>query len=145
PPFAARPQESWTALMDAHRFQAPPVLKELLPGAPAALSDLVAALLAKVPQARPASAQAVADALPPLAQGQDPAARPHHGPRILPRPALARTPVVPPRRSWLPWLAGGALAVLLVAAGLWFLSGDRSTLPNPNPKPPEPDPRLPVP
>ncbi len=50
-------------VIGAHQHLAPPPLEQLAPGTPAAIATLVARLLAKTPDARPASATEVAEAL----------------------------------------------------------------------------------
>ncbi len=71
PPLQPGQPDSWVSWMDAHRWQAPVDLRDRLPKAPAALSGLVASLLAKQPERRPATAQAVADQLAVFASGHD--------------------------------------------------------------------------
>lgn len=71
PPFARKEDGAWMALMNAHQQQPPPSLPALRAEVPAGLADLVARLLAKSPEQRPASAHEVADALIPFTAGQN--------------------------------------------------------------------------
>jgi hypothetical protein len=76
--------ESMPALMVQHLMKSAMPLREQRPDVPAALSDLVAALLAKKPADRPASAREVHDVLASLREGP------------LPATLLAGVDVIPP-------------------------------------------------
>jgi serine/threonine protein kinase len=115
PPLAPQETDSWVAWCDAHRWQPPPDLRDKLPSAPAEVAELVAALLAKDPKERPASARKVADRLAPLAAGHS-----------LGRLFLSQAPCPPseaatpthrllPRRRRV--LAAAAIGLLALAAG----------------------------
>jgi formylglycine-generating enzyme required for sulfatase activity len=97
--------ESTIAVLRALALHEPPPVRELRPEAPPELSALVARLLAKKPEDRPASAQEVAEtlrALEQLATAQ-----------ILPKPGARRAR---PSRKPLVAVAGAALAVALAVA-----------------------------
>jgi TolB-like protein len=102
PPFAGR---SPSATMAAHVTEAPPALDRVRPGLPPQLVTLVMACLAKRPEDRPASAQAVLDAL-------DGLATPSGG-----SPATGRV------RTRGPAFAAVAALVLVAAGGAWFARG----------------------
>ncbi len=57
------------SLMHAHIYEEPAPIRRLRPGVPADLEELVRRLLAKAPEARPASADEVYDVLQPYATG----------------------------------------------------------------------------
>ncbi|QEL16515.1 serine/threonine-protein kinase [Limnoglobus roseus] len=69
PPF---PSDKISQKLIAHQTKAPPSLRELVPGIPGALADLVQQLLAKKPGDRPQSAAEVLDGLAPFAQASLP-------------------------------------------------------------------------
>jgi serine/threonine protein kinase len=69
PPLRPAERNSWVAWMDAHRWKAPPDLRERLPDVPAPLAELTAKLLAKDPKQRPSSALETAEALAPWTVG----------------------------------------------------------------------------
>src|SRR5262249_60106461 len=102
-----------------HGFEERPALRERRPDAPARVAELVGQMLQKSAERRPASAQAVAEALAPFAAG--------HGLTALRTSDATRTFVRPsalprPRRPLLR-LAGACLAaVLLVVLGLWAVA-----------------------
>ncbi len=70
-PFTGREYSTAFAKMTAHVSQRPPSLADFLPGAPAQLIKLVESLLAKDPDKRPQSPQAVAGTLAAFADGSD--------------------------------------------------------------------------
>ncbi len=138
PPFAHRP--GVYDKLRAHAEEAPPDVRALRPGVPAALADLLGRLLAKDPAARPRQPAEVAAALEPLAAGADLwALRPQPGaptphiaaettaqgvPLITPPAAAGGGPTSSPaptppahgrRRAW-PWAAGGVAAAGLAVA-----------------------------
>src|SRR5262249_15179850 len=122
-PFGSAGKGSWGDLVAAHKLQSPPSVRDRRPEAPTALARLVAHLLAKQPDQRPASALEVAEALTPLIAG-------HNLPALLadsdvtPKPASAAPgPALRRRlgRSPLMLAAGAALAAaVLVAVVLWL-------------------------
>jgi serine/threonine-protein kinase len=77
-PFDA---ENDQAIMYQHVYHEPPAAADVHPGVPPALSRLLARLLAKAPDARPASAAAVADTLRAISRAglSRAASRPHAG------------------------------------------------------------------
>jgi formylglycine-generating enzyme required for sulfatase activity len=126
-PFKGRDSIS-TLVAVATQDPKPPA--EVSPGVPPALSDLVMRLLAKEPEQRPPSAQAVAAALQDMAsQTAAPEARPQPGAGAAPggdtvqlevtRPRPGRTGRKPVRRAWL--VVGCALSLGLLAAAVLFL------------------------
>jgi len=84
--------ESMLALMAQHLTKTAVPLSEQRPDVPAALSDLVAALLAKKPADRPASAGVVHDVLASLREGPVPAAM-LTGVQVIPPPPGPTAPV----------------------------------------------------
>lgn len=114
PPFPAAPGEHLPSLVRRILHEPPPDLRAV--GAPAALADLVAALLAKDPARRPVSAGEVARALQQIARDHavaplavppprpaDPAATVHHAPAPTPTPAPAPTPTPYAPTHVVPW------------------------------------------
>jgi hypothetical protein len=93
PPF---PGKTLTAVLRAVAEHHPPPPREVRPGLPAALSDLILRLLAKDPDQRPASARAVADALA----------------------------AIRPRRTWLTAAGVGAVLLAVGAAVLYASRND---------------------
>lgn len=71
PPFSPQVSDSWVAWCEAHRSEPPPDLRKRRPEAPAGIAELVARLLAKKPDQRPASGQVVAAALEPFTHGHN--------------------------------------------------------------------------
>jgi serine/threonine protein kinase/Tol biopolymer transport system component len=94
-------------------FQEPPPLRELRPEVPPELERIVAALLRKKPEERPASAEAVLEELR-IFGGLS-----HTSVAGPPTMAMA---TAAPRRRWLPWAAG--LGLLLLAAAAFLLLRD---------------------
>src|SRR5207253_97515 len=82
------PQTDTLSLLVAVGAEPPPPLREVAPGAPPALADLVMRLLAKKPEGRPASAKAVWEEL--KAIERDAAGT---------SPALAPPPSRPPQKN----------------------------------------------
>ncbi len=105
-------------LLSALALHQPPAPVSLNPDIPAGLSALVMQLLAKKPEERPASAQAVVAAL--LDLENDPTARLRPGRSAKRRPARV-------------WLVGGGVVVLGVLGLGWFFAGGLTT-PGPSPK-----------
>jgi hypothetical protein len=101
-----------TAVLRAVAEHHPRLPRDVRPGLPAALSDLILRLLAKDPDQRPASAREVADTLAALAPGAAmTAALPGAAMTVAPPPAPVR------RSRGRAWLAV-AVGLLLVGAGL---------------------------
>ena len=69
PPFTSPIENAWVGLMVAHQQFPQPILGDHCLAAPAALGDLLVRMLAKEPDARPATAFEVAEALAPFALG----------------------------------------------------------------------------
>ncbi len=110
--------------------------RQLNPQVPAALSDLVMKLLAKKPEQRPASAQAVVEAIGALEADPTLVTPPPKRP-VKPtpaRPAMKRPATPAPRRRRLPLLLGAALAVVLLGAG-GYLAWRHIPAPPPRPDP----------
>ena len=112
--------DSTFAILSAIATETPPPLSQLRPEIPAQLSDLVAKLLAKKPQERPKSAQAVFEELVEIERE-------------------SKLPSVPPltpqttRGIWLWTMAGsGVLAILLIGLVAYWLGG-RQKLSEPDP------------
>jgi hypothetical protein len=132
PPFTPQRPDSWAGWMDAHRWQPPPDLRQRLPDVPAELAELVAALLAKDPRQRPATACEVAQRLAPWATGHSvghlflsQAARPPIEATTPPHPS-------PPRRWYRTWRLAPAVAVLLAAMAvpaIWYFTRRQETPP----------------
>jgi serine/threonine protein kinase len=130
PPLEPDRPDSWASWMDAHRWQPPPELRQRLPDAPAELTQLAAALLAKDPKQRPASAGEVAQRLAPLAAG-------HALNQLLlsqgtDREIEAATPTyhLPPRRQFRTWWAALAVAAFVAALAvpsIWYFTQPRET------------------
>lgn len=98
--------------------RAPAPLDEIVPGVPAAMARVVAALLAKDPAARPATASDAASALAPFARHAETA---RHAERtrgapepVRPRPAAPRAAQEP--RRLLPFALGILLSILVAGA-----------------------------
>ncbi|MBI3184364.1 MAG: serine/threonine protein kinase [Myxococcales bacterium] len=138
-PFSA---PSAVELMTAHVQQPPPRPSTLAPGIPHELEELVLRLMAKDPQERPATAEAVRGELRRisrhLAQAVTQLAVLPRRPRE-PKEEKAAPPPPPPRKSraWsLPQLAGaGGLLLLAIATGSYFALRTESS-PPPVPPPP---------
>ncbi|MGE3808236.1 MAG: WD40 repeat domain-containing serine/threonine protein kinase [Gemmataceae bacterium] len=69
PPFAGSGSGSWVSVMDAHRQQQPPLLRDVRADVPPGLAELVQRLLAKSPAERPGSAAELARGLLPFTTG----------------------------------------------------------------------------
>ncbi len=129
-PFQAT---NMTDLLIALAMADPTPPHEVNPAIPAGLSDLILQLLAKDPRRRPASAQAVADALAELAAPAPPA-----GPFASDTVVVADRPVA--RRSGRRWLvAVAALAGIALLAGIAVVvaglpGGNKPTNPTPEPE-----------
>ncbi|WP_406708021.1 protein kinase domain-containing protein [Streptomyces halobius] len=120
-PFAA---STALGVLHRHLHEEPVPVRRLRPDVPEALEALVLRLLRKDPQARPADAQEVYQALAPLLPAAD--ASPHAAPS-RPTPLAPMDPTRPFRRPHAPW-------------------PERSTTPNPPPTPaltPIPAPKAP--
>ena len=129
PPFAGRTP---SATMAAHVTEAPPPLDRARPGLPPALAALVMACLAKRPGDRPATAQAVLDALDGIAtpSGGSPAAA---RPRMRVMALAAGVALVAAAGGWYTWSRppapsslGAAARRRVVVAPLENLTGDSS-------------------
>jgi serine/threonine-protein kinase len=131
---------SVAAVLSKVLHSTPPPLRELRPGLPAELGDLVERCLARDPAQRPAAVAAVLAEIQRLrgaaeAGGAAPLETLALGPAatldVRPGPTVARpgpvAPVPPPARSMLPATAIG-LVLALVAAGAWWL-GSRQEQP----------------
>ena len=118
-PFtAATPVETLHRVCSHH----PPPAAELNPAAPLGLSELVADLLEKDRERRPADATQVAVRLAALQSRSGSGARSRA--ELSQEPTMVDGPVVtgPRRRTWLRWVAGGLVLLLLGAAVLvWVL------------------------
>ncbi len=101
------PEDSVHRALVAVMTRPPLPLVELPARVRAPLQRVLGAALAKDPEARTASAAALADDLRRVAAGRRPLAKPRR-----PRPAWERLPV----RVWLALLSGGALAGILLSA-----------------------------
>jgi WD40 repeat protein len=100
------------ALLRALAVEEPPAVSELNSAVPQALSDLIRSLLAKEPDARPASAREVIDALAAIETNRAPSEN-------IPVQGESGAPVVPRRRiAW--WVVLGSLG-MAGALGLWLL------------------------
>jgi serine/threonine-protein kinase len=128
PPFAGRTP---SATMAAHVTEAPPPLDRARPGLPPALAALVMACLAKRPDDRPATAQAVLDVLDGIATpsgGSLAAARP----RMRVMALAAGVALVAAAGGWYAWARPDTPAVdaavgrRIVVAPLENLTGDSS-------------------
>ncbi len=128
------------AILTAIATEEPPPVRELNPAVPTALAELIHQLLAKTPDDRPPSADAVAARLRAMSDGfQGSAATPRPSETApLPLPA-ADPPVEPPRRRpvttrrpagrpWL-WVAVASAAVVVVGGGVFFLTQKRDGSP----------------
>jgi serine/threonine protein kinase/WD40 repeat protein len=135
-PFTPQTPQTWVAWMDAHRWQTPLDLREPLPDAPAPLAELVAKLLAKPPEQRPASAQEVVDALAPFTMGHDlPALSSKHTTRSGTVPPTRAIPKALRRLPARAALLGGLAAMVVVGfAALYLRDG---TIPHGNDQPPK--------
>jgi formylglycine-generating enzyme required for sulfatase activity len=71
PPFGSSTTATWGDLVAAHKLQTPPSARDRRPDVPPGLARLVARLLAKAPDQRPASAREVAEALAPFTAGHN--------------------------------------------------------------------------
>ena len=124
PPFA---RESEFAVLQAHLADLPPLVSELGPDSPTRSITWSPPHLQSGPTHRYASAGALTDAVrEALADGTD-AGRATRAAPMPPVPGaaptrLARTETSPrpgsARRRWLPWIASGVLAALLVAGAV---------------------------
>ena len=120
-PFvAATPVETLHRVCSHH----PPPAAELNPAAPLGLSELIAGLLEKDRERRPADATQVAVRLAALQSGSGARLRAElsqEPPTIVDRP-VPRPITGPRRRAWLRWAAGGLVLLLLGTAVLaWVL------------------------
>jgi serine/threonine protein kinase len=115
---AAFRRPTLTATLVAVANHHPPPSAEVNPSVPAALSDLIARLLAKDPADRPPSAAAVADALAPLVAGTPSAVAP-------------TTDFRPARRNRWPVRVAALVILIGLGVGLWAAGrpSDRGTLP----------------
>ena len=115
-PFAAAtPVETLHRVCSHH----PPPAAGLNPAAPLGLSELIADLLEKDRERRPADATQVAVRLAALQSGSGARSRAE----LSQEPTIVAGPVAGPRRrAWLRWAAGGLILLLLGAAVIaWFL------------------------
>jgi serine/threonine protein kinase len=100
------------AVLVAVATEEPPPPRQVNPRLPAGLSDLVMKLLAKKPEDRPASGQAVIEAVRALEADPTEVTAPRALPKKSRAPALGR--------RLLPVVVGAGLALLLLAAGGYF-------------------------
>ncbi|WP_171471941.1 serine/threonine protein kinase [Frigoriglobus tundricola] len=135
PPFAGAGRNSFLRMMWAHQHEGARPVAELRADVPPALGDLLARMLSKNPDDRPATPSAVAAALEPLAAGAhlsglsasvpvQPGATDRHTPvRATPR-LQARSdgpPATGPRRRWRGgYVAGLAIGAAVIGAGAYF-------------------------
>ena len=128
PPFYGPERNSFMRMMWAHKYEAARPVSELRADAPPALGALLAQMLAKNPDDRPATPSAVAAALEPLAVGADVSglsASVSAQPGASDRPTPVR--VTPPLKArsdgpggpgrWRRWLFVAGLVVVAVAIG----------------------------
>jgi serine/threonine-protein kinase len=151
PPFA---REGAGELLVAHLSEAPPPLRSLVPGAPAALEALIASMLAKDPAQRPPSMTEVEAALralppPPLVAAGATLVAPVGGGAVA-APLAGGTQILNAepittfgrsaaeieaparaRRPWLPVAVGALAAAGLVAVGAWRLAARGGRTPEP--------------
>jgi serine/threonine protein kinase len=109
------PGDSTMSILTALAVDNPPPVRELNPDIPPALSELVMGLLSKGPASRPASAQAVADALLTVERGPS-----THGAPTAMHSATRRG-----RRRWLLAAASGLLAMVGLVAGIVVIIRDK--------------------
>jgi serine/threonine-protein kinase len=109
PPFAGGTPQ---AVLSAHVLEVPKDIRDLRPGTPAVLADVIMRCLAKDPADRWPHADDVVQQLEMVSATPSGGLTPTHT-----RPVPAVTPVVS-RRRWIGWAAGAALAVVGVG-GVW--------------------------
>jgi serine/threonine-protein kinase len=116
PPFA---QGALGELMVAHMTEVPKELRELAPSVPAALADLVAALLRKEPDARPSTMREVADRLAAIATLGATTLSATASERLS-QESLARVEAAqrPARNRWPLLVVVSAAAVVLIGVGV---------------------------
>ncbi len=112
--------------MKAHEIALPADVRTLRPDVPGELAALIARLMAKRPEDRPATPAEVADALAPFAVRE-------------PTATAAIGPVRPLRRRWPIWVGGGVAAALVVGGALTLTLGPRLRTSGP---PPEKQPEI---
>jgi len=96
-PFSDEQHSSVTSKIDAHRREPAPPIRTLRPDVPQQVEDLLARLLAKDPDQRPAHPAEVAEQLTPMAVGANlpplvQEAMAKAGPELLPRQDVGLTP-----------------------------------------------------
>jgi len=109
PPFAGGTPQ---AVLSAHVLEVPKDIRDLRPGTPAVLADVIMRCLAKDPADRWPHADDVVQQLEMVSATPSGGLTPTHT-----RPVPAVTPVVS-RRRWIGWAAGAALAVV-GGGGVW--------------------------